>query len=142
MDLKKRAVLIDKIKSIALPETTEKIPIVCINDFFEGNDDLGSIGCNLYEHPGTEGFYRIFKEIQSKESVSEVLIGIYEVEESDETMWPFCEQVFIITKEPKSVIEKYVEALEVDEIDIIDQSILIPEPNVPDGYQVWQLWWD
>ena len=54
MDLKKRAALINKIKSIALPETTDKTPVVSIEEFFEGNDDLGSIGCNLYEHPGTD----------------------------------------------------------------------------------------
>ncbi|MDJ0804779.1 MAG: hypothetical protein QNI97_18030 [Desulfobacterales bacterium] len=43
MDLHKRAALIEKIKSIALPETTDKTPVVTLEDFFEGNDDTGSI---------------------------------------------------------------------------------------------------
>ena len=71
-----------------------------------------------------------------------MLIGIYEVEASDETMWPFSEQVFIIAQEPKSSIRKFVETLAVDEIDAINQSTLMPEPVVPEGFTVWQLWWD
>ena len=142
MDLHKRAALIEKIKSIALPETTDKTPVVSLEDFFEGNDDTGSIGCNLLEHPGTDAFYSVFKAIQSKDTVSDVLIGIYEVEASDETMWPFSEQVFIIAHEPKSSIQKFVETLAVDEIDAINQTALMPEPVVPEGFTVWQLWWD
>ena len=30
--------------------------IVSIERFFDGNDDLGSIGCNLMEHPGVDTF--------------------------------------------------------------------------------------
>lgn len=142
MDSRKRTELIERIKSIAFPEATEKTPVVGIEDFFEGNDDFGSIGCNLYEHPGIGEFYATFLKVQSKEFVSEVLVGIYEVEEFDESMWPFSEQVFIITSESESVIEQYVKSLEVDRIDIVDQTMLLPEPNVPEGHHVLQLWWD
>src|SRR5262245_27366125 len=31
-------------------------PLVAIERFFDGNDDLGSIGCNLMPHPGVEAF--------------------------------------------------------------------------------------
>ncbi len=49
-------------KCAALKNELSKQPepqIVPIRTFFDGNEDLGSIGCNLAEHPGLEKFYAI-----------------------------------------------------------------------------------
>ncbi|PFK67047.1 hypothetical protein COJ21_24420 [Priestia megaterium] len=43
--------LIKKIYEQGYPDE-KTAPLVSLEEFFEGNDDEGSIGCNLMDHPG------------------------------------------------------------------------------------------
>jgi hypothetical protein len=52
MEMTKRRALVDRIKRQGLLSSDQSLPIVSLEDFFVGNDDPGSIGCNLLEHPG------------------------------------------------------------------------------------------
>ena len=40
-------------------------PVVSLELFFEGNDDLASIGCNLIDHPGPADFYATLRAIRA-----------------------------------------------------------------------------
>lgn len=118
------------------------LPIVSLELFFEGNDDTGSIGCNLLEHPGTEKFYSILKKIRDRENVQDVLIEIMEFDE-DESMWPFSERVYIITSASKNEIRDWVEELEIDEIGKgYEYCKPVEAPVQKEGYHVYSLWWD
>ena len=46
--------LILRIKALGLPSYEGPRPLVSLEEYFDGNDDLGSIGCNLSDHPGVE----------------------------------------------------------------------------------------
>ena len=142
MDNRKRNELIEAIKSIALPEDIEETPVVALEMFFEGNDDLGSIGCNLIDHPGIGFFFDVLKGIRSKPDVADVLVGIYEVEEEDPTMWPFSEQVYIITSASANEVAAWVESLTIDEIGVVSPATIKPEPDLPERFELFQLWWD
>jgi hypothetical protein len=142
MGTKKRVELINKIKKIGLPQDIKETPIVSLEDFFMGNDDIGSIGCNLLDHPGTESFFKLLKEIREKDNVSGIFVGIYEIEEEDETMWPFSEKVYIITSASKDDVKEWVMPLDVSEVDEVKKSSLKPSPVVEDGFRIIQLWWD
>ena len=52
-----RRELIEKLKRIGLPSHGTPPPVVSLEDFFVGNEDYGSIGCNLTEHPGPQFFF-------------------------------------------------------------------------------------
>ena len=41
------------------PETPR--PLLSIDEFFEGNDVVGSIGCNLIDIPHPNEFFKVFK---------------------------------------------------------------------------------
>ena len=142
MNIGKRNELIEKIKKIGLPDNTEKTPVVSLEEFFDGNDDLGSIGCNLIDHPGIKHFFDLLTKIRSRPDVADVLVGIYEVEEEDTTMWPFSEQVFIISNASKNDISDWVKSLEVDDISVESPSIIKPSPDLPNNHKLFQLWWD
>lgn len=43
--------------------------ILVIARFFDGNDDLGSIGCNLMEHPGMDAFRETLLALQTRRDV-------------------------------------------------------------------------
>lgn len=127
--------MIDNISDPAMGPT----PLISLENFFEGNNDPSSIGCNLFDdHPGLKGFYETLKEIRSRENVAEVLVGIADLAEGD---WPFSDSVWIITTANATEVKKWMEPLHPD-------TITPPhnEPanlgEFPAGHQVLMAWWD
>ena len=59
MDVSRRNRLVEKLKVKQTQVGQNPGPTVSLEDFFEGNDDLGSIGCNLSAHPGVDVFCRL-----------------------------------------------------------------------------------
>ena len=53
MDNTKRARLAAIVRERAYSDSGPRV-LVSRSEFFDDNDDLGSIGCNLGNHPGTE----------------------------------------------------------------------------------------
>jgi hypothetical protein len=144
MDQQLRKRLIEKIKEIGLPFSKgSALPLVSLEDFFTGNDDLGSIGCNLVNHPGIPAFYERLKQIRERPDVQNVMVGVYEVEEEDPSMWPFSELIYIVTTASKAEVENWVEELEPDEIEegYFLEAPFNP-PTVPLGYKLYNVWWD
>ncbi|MEO3431248.1 hypothetical protein AAFN88_20500 [Pelagibius sp. CAU 1746] len=86
MDQTKRAALIAKIKAIGGSDESDHEAVVGIEDFFEGNDDLGSIGANLPQHPGLARFREVLSSIRDRAGVSDLVIAIWEVQ--PETLRP------------------------------------------------------
>ena len=116
--------------------------IIGIEDFFEGNNDIGSIGCNLYNHPGINYFYSVLKNIKKDESVQDIFVEIHEVPEAKED-WPFSERIYILSRIPKEIIENWVSPLKPDDISEGWFSTTPKEaPVLSPGYKVYNIWWD
>jgi hypothetical protein len=143
MDLNRRHELIKRIKEQGLPTANKQRPVVSLEEFFIGNDDLGSIGCNLADHPGIQKFYNILKAIREKHEVQDVLIEIHEVEESDESMWPFSERVYILTHCTREQVKKWVSELEPDEItEGYGGGVPPAAPQLEAKVTAYAVWWD
>ena len=142
MDQSKRTELIATIKS--QPDSVEgPWPVVSLEEFFVGNDDEGSIGCNLLEHPGVDAFYGHLRGIRARSDVHDVLVEIYEVEESDPSMWPFSERIYILTDADPIVVAEWLVPLEPDEVEEgwfqgKPDRVTSLGPNV----RVVAVWWD
>jgi len=121
----------------------EPRPIVSLEDFFEGNKDLGSIGCNLIDYPEIPKFYEVLKSIRAKDNVQDVLVEISEVDE-EFLDWPFSETVYILTSASKEEIGKWMEPLQPDEIFEGWGFKKAPSaaPKLQDGMRVFGAWWD
>ena len=76
MDQEKRLRLIEAIRRQGLPSPDAPLPVVTLEQFFDGNDDLGSIGCNLIDHPGTASFFATLRAIRDRPNVHNVLVEI------------------------------------------------------------------
>jgi hypothetical protein len=141
MDIAKRTQLIDAIRRQGLPSEDAPLPIVAMEEFFEGNDDRGSIGCNLMEHPGIGCFFETLRSIRDRSDVQDVLIEIYEVEEDDESMWPFSERVFVITQAEPEAVANWFAVLQPSEV---ETGLPLPPaaPDVQEGSEVYAAWWD
>lgn len=117
-------------------------PIVTLEDFFEGNTDEGSIGCNLLKYPGISTFYETLLNIRKRENVQDVFVEIMELED-DEEYWAFSERVYILANAEKSTVEQWVNVLEPSEVDEGYASGVPPiAPKLIADYKVFSIWWD
>ena len=115
-------------------------PLLTIDEFFEGNAEVGSIGCNLDGAPSPDAFYSLFQAIAQRPDVRDIRVQItaFDVPE-----WPFSDTVYIMTSAtPEEVATWFPEHLRPDETwqGFLDQPY---EPYlVPDGVQAVACWWD
>lgn len=141
MDVARRDQLVENLKQRGIADGRHPGPTVSLEDFFEGNDDVGSIGCNLSEHPGVDRFYRIFQGIRSRSDVQDVLVEIRDL--VDEHSWPFTDTIFVLTSMDQQEMEKLVAELNPDEVGQFPQTAIPTDlPALKNGMKVLGVWWD
>lgn len=137
VDPAKRDALIRLIRS--QPEHEDGRALVTVSEFFDGNDDLGSIGCNLADHPGVEHFQSVLSEIANRSDVEQVWMQIYDLEEGD---WPFCENVLIVGKAAVSELTELSESLQPSEVSELQIDWIPSRAKDLSGRSYIDLWWD
>ena len=130
-------------RGLPTPDGVVPLPVVSLEAFFTGNDDPGSIGCNLTEHPGPQRFFEVLVGVRARADVQHVLVEVYEVEESDTTMWPFSERVYIMTAANADTVADWLTELNPDAVEegyAAGQPAAAPELTPP--CRVLAAWWD
>jgi hypothetical protein len=97
-------------------------PLLTLEEFFDGNDYTGSIGCNLEAEPEPGEFYEVLKAIRSRAEVSDVRLQITCVDHPGED-WPFSDTIWIMTSAAPEIVRTW-----------------LPEHLAPD--EVWEGWLD
>ena len=118
-------------------------PVVSLESFFEGNDDPGSIGCNLIDHPGAQQFYAVLRGVRERSEVHDVWIGISEVLGDDE--WPFSDHVYVVTSASPDDVLRWTVALKPEPEAASGWWNDVPPAKpipTPEGMNVLTLWWD
>lgn len=114
--------------------------VVAIERFFDGNDDPGSIGCNLMEHPGVEVFREAFVGLLNRPDVQAVYAQISELDPGD-GCWPFSDTILVVGTISEQDLSKAVFGLEPDEVGS-GQFHTLPEAVRQHGAPVLAVWWD
>lgn len=109
MDIRKRNQLIEDLAKEAAPQVVE------IERFFDGNDDPGSIGCNLVQHPGVEIFKGTLLKLARRGDVEAVYAQIAELEPGEDS-WPFTDTIFVVGRIELDELRKALEPLQPDEV--------------------------
>jgi hypothetical protein len=109
MDLKKRNELIEELGGQPLPH------LVPIERFFDGNDDAGSIGCNLTDHPGIEIFKSTLIRLAHRGDVEAVYARIAELDPGEDS-WPYTDTIFVVGAIDLGELRKILEPLQPDEV--------------------------
>lgn len=116
-------------------------PLVTIDEFFVGNTEVGSIGCNLDPAPSPERFHALFQAIARRADVADIRVQItlFDVPE-----WPFSDTVYIMTSaSPEEVATWFPEELKPDQTWSGFAAGQAYEPYiVPDGVEPVACWWD
>ena len=143
MDSAKRKELIERIKILGPPSPDRPLPLVTLEQFFVGNDDYGSIGCNLTPMPGPQFFFEKLKLIRSQPNVQDLLVEVYEAEEEDQSMWPFADRVYVFTEGTPEDVAHWTLALQPD---AIEEGFANGKPDcapeMKPGYKCYSVWWD
>jgi hypothetical protein len=135
MDSSKCALLKSKLASCSDPQ------LVSVDEFFSGNDDEGSIGCNLWpNHPGVATFHEALAAIAARSDVDHVAIEITEADPGEDA-WPFSNVVYVSGAVSESTLGSLLSPLAPDEI------AAIPAHEAPTSLQftskpLFRVWWD
>ena len=127
-------------------------PVVPLDLFFTGNDDLGSFAPNLEPHPGIAKIHTVLRAIEERPDVSAVVVQIDEVIDPPE--WPFAPAVYVITSADAAEVNDWAASIEPDEVAanpaenygwLGEHGRATPPPGappVPSGYRPVILFWD
>lgn len=120
---------------------SDNLPLVSLELFFTGNDDVGSIGCNLPDHPGVERFRDVLFAIRARPEVGDVLVAISDEMDGDE--WPFSDTVIVVTSASKDDVRAWTAELAPDDVLEADQfPVLHLVAPIPPGMRYVVVWWD
>jgi hypothetical protein len=139
-----RSVAMDAAKCQALKHQLAGQPepqIVPIAQFLDGNDDLGSIGCNLDPHPGIDTFRHVLTGLLGRPDVQAVYAQISELDPGPES-WPFTDTVLVAGKISVDDLRGAVRSLEPDEVGSSKEFGISPAIATRHGSPVWVVWWD
>jgi hypothetical protein len=134
----------DKAKCKRLKEELANEPepqIIPIEQFFDGNDDIGSIGCNLSEHPGMNVFRDTLVALMRRPDVEAVYAQIAELDPGED-IWPFTDTVFVAGSISDDELRELLEPLQPDEV---GPAATFGAPEwITDkhGEEVLAAWWD
>ena len=115
--------------------------IVAAERFFDGNDDPGSIGCNLDEHPGVDAFRDVFAGLLRRPDVQAVYAQISELDPGD-GCWPFTDTVLVAGTISADDLREAVSSLQPDEVGDAAQFGVSPAIGKKHGTPVLAVWWD
>lgn len=117
------------------------LPILPIEEFFDGNHDLRSIGCNLNPHPGIGAFRSVFARVAGRPDVDAVYAQIAEIDAGFES-WPFTDTVIVVGSISREALAGELATLEPDEVGASDDpEIRAVLPQHHDA-AVLIAWWD
>ena len=115
--------------------------IVPIEQFLDGNDDPGSIGCNLMDHPGMTIFRNVLLGLLERPDVQSIYVLISELDPGD-GCWPFADTLFIAGPIPVGELRGILKPLQPDEVESGEvfgiPASLAQKYNGP----VSAAWWD
>ena len=121
----------------------DPLPIVSIEQFFDGNDDTYSIAANLEPHPPLAVIRAALERIRSRADVADVLVEIYDIHDAEhvDESWPYSDKVYVISSAPGADAILWNQELQAD--GPVEGWAFSPPPvDVPEHHRVWQIIWD
>jgi hypothetical protein len=149
MDHTARRRLVTKVTEML--EEGNTLPLVLIDDFFEGNTDQQSIGVNLLpdQHIGLAGFRRVLESVRSKPEVKSVYLELTEIpildDPGDDEIWPTACAAFVITQASLEDVRQWVAPLHPRDVCLgwcVKEGVAVPvaEADLQPGLRIVRAW--
>ena len=119
------------------------VPLLTLEEFFEGNHEVGSIGCNLPSVPAPSQFYSLLKDIRDRPDVSDVRVQITCLDAPGEE-WPFSDTIWVVTSADETAVRSWFEGqLAPDEVWTGWQpNTRYEDIEIADGHLPVAIWYD
>jgi hypothetical protein len=126
----------------------EKLPVVPLALYFEGNSDEECIAPNQvgYGRPSLAELYAAFRAIEARPNVEGVFVGLHfdwSEAEQDDALWPAGENIHILTTASIEEAETWIDGLASD--GLIEGWPYGKHPAAPTpspGFRVYTVCWD
>jgi hypothetical protein len=117
-------------------------PLLTLAEFFEGNNVVGSIGCNLLPTPTPAQFYAVLSAIAARPEVRDVRVQVTMFDNPDE--WPFSDTVWVVTSADAATVRSWFgEAMAPDEVgEGWVQGVGYEDYTLPAGTKPVSCCWD
>jgi len=135
VDQAKRKALVDSLSSQTGPM------LVPVEKFFDGNNDTGSIGCNLIPHPGIDVFRTTLTDLQKRDDVEAVYLQISELDPGA-GFWPFADTALVIGTIAPNDLTKLLAPLKPDEVGPVEGVVISPGLIKKNKGKILVAWWD
>jgi hypothetical protein len=113
--------------------------------FFDGNEDPGSMGCNLEPHPGMQAFRRVIDRVSREEGVCSLMVSISDSVDDldpDAADWPFSDTVLVLTTADEDELRAWFQPLNPDDVYEYEGDPPSHAPDAPPGFRWLSVWWD
>ena len=139
MNLAARGRLLSEIRA---QRSRDEEVAVSLELFFTGNDDPGSIGCNLGSaQPSMETFRDVLLRLRARPEVQDLVVRITDAE--DDTAWPFTDTLYVISSLPPKVLGEALSCLRYDALQRGWMHGKPPAVATPrEGFSPYSVWWD
>ena len=116
-------------------------PLLTLAEFFDGNDVVGSIGCNLIPTPTPAEFHELLQRILTRPDVDDVRV---QVTMFDAPEWPFSDVVWIMTSaDPQEVVTWFEDEVRPDACSVgWPRNVAIESCPVAPGMRPVACFWD
>jgi hypothetical protein len=118
-------------------------PLLTLEEFFEGNDLIGSIGCNLATQPQPSDFYDLLKQLRVRRDVSDIRVEITCVDHPGAD-WPFSDTVWIMTDAKADTVAAWFPQELAPNLahEGWNPGMRYEQVPVLDGHRPISVWWD
>jgi hypothetical protein len=106
-------------------ESTRGPRLVSIEQFFDGNNDPGSIGWNLSKHPGMDVFRDLLTGLSRLPDVQAVCARIAELDPGEDDSWPSADIVFVVGRISADELRKILDPLQ--PLEVCQAEFAVPE---------------
>ena len=139
------------IKATQMLEEENTLPVVSIEDFFEGNTDEQSIGVNLLpdQHIGLAGFRNVLENISNKPDVKSVYLELAEIPDvddpADDEIWPTACAAFVIAQASLEDVRQWVAPLHPRDVCLgwcvkAGEDVPVAEADLEPGLRIVRVW--
>ncbi|RTE49312.1 hypothetical protein [Actinobaculum sp. 352] len=125
-------------------DTFSPKPLLTLEEFFDGNDVVGSILCNVvldeegYDAPTPQQVRAVLEAIRARDDVDDVRVAIGMFDDPD---WPFAEEVVVVTDaDPNVVLGWFPEAYAPDAVAAADDEEYEDIKYSVERFRI--CWWD
>ena len=130
-----------KCQALKTALSAQAVPLVAIGQYFDGNDDEASIGCNLMEHPGIDAFREVLVDLTKRSDVAAVYALISEVDPGED-FWPFTDTIVVFGTIAASELADNLRELEPDEVGSAVDFGIPEEILSKHAAPALAAWWD